>query len=274
MFHQVHVTSEYRDVLRFLGFEKDYTAQSLKTLKMTAHLFGRIWSQSCTNYALQRAVEEYHNTYSEEVLNTVLNNNYVDDCLRYVDELESVVVLAQQVKELLARRGFTSLNITRTIKAHTRENWGSSLTVLTLNLDDLSTESALVMLWNVNIDWLGFDFQQLCKLEKSWNEPLPMELEEQWGRWLADLPEIKKFKILRCIKPKDTPLKSTQLHHFSYASEHGYGVASYVKVVLEDDSMHVSLIIDKSRLAPSKRSTIPRLKLAEALEAVQLEKRF
>ena len=166
------------------------------------------------------------------------------------------------------------------------------------------------MLWNVNIDCLGFDiqedknktktkrgvlsilstvydplgyvsqfilqarriFQQLCKLQKSWDEPLPMELEEQWGRWLVDLPEIKKFKIPRCIKPTDVPVKNAQLHHFSDASEYGYGAASYLRVVLEDDSVHVSLIMAKSCLAPLKGSTIPRLELAGSLESMRLDK--
>jgi len=107
---------------------------------------------------------------------------------------------------------------------------------LQLNLEDQSTERALGMLWHVNTDYLGFDvqvmhnrtktkrnvlstrstvfdplgyvspfilqarriFQQSCRLQKGWDEPLPIELEEQWGRWMRDLPIIKEFRIPRC----------------------------------------------------------------------------
>ena len=88
-------------------------------------------------------MEEYHNKYSDEVLNTVLHNFYVDDCLRSVDKLESAIVLAQQVKELLARRGF---HLTKFVSSSPelleripREDWGKSLTDLNLNLEDLPT---------------------------------------------------------------------------------------------------------------------------------------
>ena len=102
-------------------------------------------------------------------------------------------------------------------------------------------------------------FQQLCRLEKGWNESLPRGLEEQWGRWLNDLPIIVEFKVPRCVVPKDKPLKTAQLHHFCDASEYGYGAVSYLLTVFEDQTIFVHLMMAKSRLAPLKGSTIPRL---------------
>nr|XP_027230539.1 uncharacterized protein LOC113822194 [Penaeus vannamei] len=306
MFHQVRVTPEDRDSLRFLWFENN-TSQPLQTLRMTAHIFGGVWSPSCANYALQKVVEEYRNMYSEEVLNTVLRNFYVDDCLKSANSVESAIVLAKQVKELLNRRGF---HLTKYISSSPellkhipKEDRGKSLISLQLNLEDQSTERALGMLWHVNTDYLGFDvqvmhnrtqtkrnvlstlstvfdplgyvspfilqarriFQQLCRLQKGWDEPLP-------GTGLADLPEIKRFKVPRCFNPTGLTIKKAQLHHFSDASEYGYGVASYLRVTLEDNSVYINLIMAKSRLAPLKGSTIPRLELAGALEAVRLDK--
>ena len=314
MFHQVFVTPENRDVLRFLWFENHGTPQQVKTLRMTVHLFGGVWSPSCANYALQQVVEEYHDKYPEEVRNTVLRNFYVDDCLKSVDNVDSAVSLALQVKELLSRRGFHLTKFVSSspelLKHVPKEDLGKSLIALNLNLDELPNERALGMLWHVNTDCLGFDvqidqnksrtkrgvlstlsgvydplgyispyilmarriFQEVCRLQKGWDEPLPVELEEQWGRWLEDLHEIMKFKVPRCIKPVGIPVKRAQLHHFADASEYGYGAASYLKVILEDNSVHVNLIKAKSRLAPLKGSTIPRLELAGALEAVRLDK--
>lgn len=142
MFHQVRVTPEDSDSLRILWFE-DNTSQPLQTLRMTAHIFGGVWSLSCANYALQKVVEEYRNMYSEEVLNTVLRNFYVDDCLKSANSVESAIVLAKQVKELLNRRGF---HLTKYISSspellkHTpKEDRGKSLISLQLNLEDQST---------------------------------------------------------------------------------------------------------------------------------------
>ncbi|XP_066955692.1 uncharacterized protein [Macrobrachium rosenbergii] len=125
---------------------------------MTVHLFGGVWSPSCVNYALQQVVEEYHNTYPEEVLNSVLCNFYVDNCLRSVDKLESAIVLVHQVKELLARRGF-HLTIFVSSSSELLEHipkldGGNSLTDLDLNLEDLPTERALGMTaWHLIFSW-------------------------------------------------------------------------------------------------------------------------
>nr|XP_027213272.1 uncharacterized protein LOC113806347 [Penaeus vannamei] len=256
MFHQVRVTPEDRDSLRFLWFENNNTSQPLQTLRMTAHIFGGVWSPSCANYALQKVVEEYRNMYSE-VLNTVLRNFYVDDCLKSANSVESAIVLAKQVKELLNRRGF---HLTKYISSSPellkhipKEDRGKSLISLQLNLEDQSTERALGMLWHVNTDYLGFDVQVMHNRTQT------------------------KRNVLSTLSTVFDPLgyfnyKKGSTSSFSDASEYGYGVASYLRVTLEDNSVYINLIMAKSRLAPLKGSTIPRLELAGALEAVRLDK--
>ena len=115
-------------------------------------------------------------------------------------------------------------------------------------------------------------FQELCKQEKGWDEPLPRYIEKQWGRWLDDLPVIKELNIPRCIMPDKSTVKEVQLHHFCDASQYGYGAVAYLLTVHEDQTVTVNLLMAKSRLAPLKGSTIPRLELAGALEAVRLDK--
>nr|XP_027231846.1 uncharacterized protein LOC113823419 [Penaeus vannamei] len=271
MFHCV--LPEDRDSLRFLWFENN-TSQPLQTLRMTAHIFGGVWSPSCANYALQKVVEEYRNMYSEEVLNTVLRNFYVDDCLKSANSVESAIVLAKQVKELLNRRGF---HLTKYISSSPellkhipKEDRGKSLISLQLNLEDQSTERALGMLWHdmsVHSYYrLGEYFSNCADYKKAGMNHFP------WNWRLADLPEIKRFNVPRCFNPTALTIKKAQLHHFSDASEYGYGVASYLRVTLEDNSVYINLIMVKSCLAPLKGSTIPRLELAGALEAVRLDK--
>ena len=80
------------------------------------------------------------------------------------------------------------------------------------------------------------------------------------------LPKLMNFAVPRCVKPKGTQIVSTQLYHFSDACELAYGAASYLKPVCMDGF----LMMAKSRLAPLKGSTIPRIELAGALKAFQV----
>ena len=54
------------------------------------------------------------------------------------------------------------------------------------------------------------------------------------------------------------------LHTFSDASEIGYGMCSYLRHVKVKGDIHVALVLAKSRVAPLKLITIPRLELAAA----------
>lgn len=61
-------------------------------------------------------------------------------------------------------------------------------------------------------------------------------------------------------------------HHFSDASDQGYGTVSYLKMTADNFDIHVSFILGKARVAPMKQMTIPRLELAAAVLAVKVDK--
>ena len=62
---------------------------------------------------------------------------------------------------------------------------------------------------------------------------------------------------------------STQ-HHFSDAACDGYGQVSYIRYVNTDGRVHCMLVMAKSRVAPIKRPTIPRLELTAAVLSVKV----
>ncbi|XP_071943813.1 uncharacterized protein [Antedon mediterranea] len=115
-------------------------------------------------------------------------------------------------------------------------------------------------------------FQQLCRCKYDWDDPIPTESADQWNRWLIDLPTIMDLKVPRCFKPIGLRIKSSQLHHFVDASEAGYGVVTYLRMIDSYDKSHCSILMSKSRLAPLKTTTIPRLELTPAVEAIKLDK--
>lgn len=77
----------------------------------------------------------------------------------------------------------------------------------------------------------------------------------------------------RCIKPSNFGhVKSAQLHYFCDASEKGYGVFTYLKLINEKNDVHVAFIMGKARVAPLKQMTIPRMELTAAVQAVRMDR--
>lgn len=64
------------------------------------------------------------------------------------------------------------------------------------------------------------------------------------------------------------------MHHFADASAEGYGTASYIRLVDAENNIHCTLVMGKSRVAPLKTITIPRLELSAATLAVNIDKQI
>lgn len=114
--------------------------------------------------------------------------------------------------------------------------------------------------------------QRACRLNLGWDEIIPDAEAEKWSQWLTSLPALSQVSIDRCIIPGEFDRSSlrAELHMFSDASEMAYGSAVYLKVYDAQGHSKRSLIIGKSRLAPIKALSIPRLELAAAVVAVKL----
>lgn len=69
---------------------------------------------------------------------------------------------------------------------------------------------------------------------------------------------------------KQTGPVTTGVHVFSDASESAYCAAAYLRVIPEDGECVVSLITSKTRDAPLKKVTLPRLELLGALIGARL----
>ena len=82
---------------------------------------------------------------------------------------------------------------------------------------------------------------------------------------------IDKVQIDRCYKPREFgTVQSISLHKFSDASENGYGQCSYLRLVDDQNRVHCSFVMGKSRLTPTKLVTIPRLELTAAVLSVKV----
>ena len=66
--------------------------------------------------------------------------------------------------------------------------------------------------------------QQLCREKLGWDEPIDEKSSYEWFKWKNTLVEMNNTNILRCYKPTNFgQIVEYTLHHFSDASETGYG---------------------------------------------------
>ncbi|XP_022794387.1 uncharacterized protein LOC111333131 [Stylophora pistillata] len=117
--------------------------------------------------------------------------------------------------------------------------------------------------------------QELCRHEIGWDDPVPDNVKAKWEKWRADLLKIQRISIPRCYKPNSFGrVVNAQLHHFSDASVKGYGQCSYLGLVDETQTVHCSFVMGKSRVAPLKPVTIPRLELTAAVCSVRISQQL
>ncbi|XP_071490097.1 uncharacterized protein [Diadema antillarum] len=114
--------------------------------------------------------------------------------------------------------------------------------------------------------------QNLCRRDLTWDAQVSPEEERRWQKWLNYLPLLTEIQISRCLKPEGfQEIESAQLHHFCDASEVGYAAMSYLRLASKSGAVHCAFVLGKSRLAPTKVVSIPRLELMAAVLAVTMD---
>ena len=113
--------------------------------------------------------------------------------------------------------------------------------------------------------------QALCRQNVIWDDLIPTDILPLWEKWRTELPLIEKLKFPGCLKPSEfgDPVK-TEIHSFSDASDNGIGQISYVRMINQRNEVHVSFLMAKSRVAPIKPISIPRLELTAAVVSVNV----
>ncbi|GFV07384.1 uncharacterized protein TNCV_1765451 [Trichonephila clavipes] len=113
--------------------------------------------------------------------------------------------------------------------------------------------------------------QELWLRKLSWDDELPPDIHAAWSQWWLELPFLSELKIPRKILDSSGDSSEVQIHTFSDASQKAYGAAAFLRVK-HKDRVSVDLVTSKSRVAPLKRLSLPRLELMGALLAARLAK--
>ncbi|GFU29773.1 integrase catalytic domain-containing protein [Trichonephila clavipes] len=105
--------------------------------------------------------------------------------------------------------------------------------------------------------------QKLRMLKIDWADLLPDTINREWRQFVESFQIVNDININRCIVVEQPEV--IELHGFSDAPQSAYGAVVYCKSVTSDGRVLVHLIASKSRVAPTKQTTIPRLELCAAV---------
>lgn len=109
-------------------------------------------------------------------------------------------------------------------------------------------------------------FQQLWQSGVGWDELAPQELREDFLHWVEGLKSICHLRIERRYFGSYawSSLQGLEVHAFGDASEKGYGTVVYLRIPV-GNKYRMSFVMARSRVAPIKKVTLPRLELLGAL---------
>ena len=108
--------------------------------------------------------------------------------------------------------------------------------------------------------------QRTWERKIDWDDPIPQDLYEVWEQWRAELRSLAGKCIPRCYYPEDTRPVSTQIHGFCDASEAAYAGVVYMYLRMTDtcNNTYTILVTSKTKVAPIRHLSIPRLELCGA----------
>ncbi|XP_076301440.1 uncharacterized protein LOC143219321 [Lasioglossum baleicum] len=228
---------------------------------------------------------------------------YVDDAIFGADNTHTLLEIRRQLVELLHRGGFqlrkwatNAVELLENIPSEERESasdhflsedeslkvlgivWTPSEDVFRFQVDcclpEKCTKRSILSIVSKIFDPLGWAspviivakimLQELWLLKKDWDEDTPLEFRKKWTAYFNILPQLSSVKI-----PRWTGLHSNsiaiELHGFADASHRAYAAVVYLRVLHSLSDIQVTLLTAKSKVAPLKTISIPRLELNAAV---------
>ncbi|XP_039311339.1 uncharacterized protein LOC120359094 [Solenopsis invicta] len=105
--------------------------------------------------------------------------------------------------------------------------------------------------------------QELWLRKVDWDSPLSSDLEERWTEYSHSLTDLKEISIPRWTNQSNSDL-GIELHGFADASTRAYAAVVYIRIIHTRSSFGVTLLACKSKVAPIKTISVPRLELCAA----------
>lgn len=299
MYRQVLIKPEQRNLQRIIWRENPY--DKINHYKLNTVTYG-----TSSAPLIQIAID---NEISSPAISQIIKKDfYVDNLLTGSNSVDDLLIKQQEICNLISQAGFelrqwlsnseeflNQIQINKELSSgilNFGENeqtktlgvfWNAKCdtieySTLSLNDNNIITKRKILSIISQIFDPLGLLgpiivvakilMQKLWQKRLSWDESVPQILYSTWINFQNSLIQLNDIKIPRCVLLSNPIL--VEIHGFSDASESAYGTCIYIRCQDQLGNITSNLLCAKSRVAPLKKITIPRLELCGALLMAQL----
>ena len=303
MFRQILIHPDDWDLQRILWVNSQ---QQIRAYHLTTVIYGTRAAPFLAGRVMLQLLQDEGHRFPLAT-EPMTKGRYVDDISGGADSLPQLINIAQQLNELCMAGGFPlaqwksnhpdflpkfSSGISQGDE-HTFDD--SSIKVLGLSWIPKADQFKFVSNVSNNLriskrvilseiaqlyDPLGFIspviikgkilLQQLWLEKFDWDDHLSPQLTRKWTNFRDELSELEQIRIPRWLQlhPQSTRI---EIHGFSDASQLAMSAVVYIKVISGINST-VSIVCSKTKVAPLKPVTIPRLELTAAALLARLSR--
>ena len=283
MYRQILIQPQ--DLLYQLIWWRSHPSQEVKSFALKTVTYGTASAPFAATRTLKQLAHDEVTNYPE-ACQLLEENFYMDDFVKSFPDVETAISMKKQLGEVAASGGFPlrkwasnvvdlcdEMTIDEEIVSVLGIKWNKFDDTISINFAEIRCQPQLSKAGVLSeiaqlYDPLGLYtpvvlrakifMQQLWKQNLTWTEPLPEEIEGAWLEFRDQLTDVNLAPVKRSLT--DHTNRDFILHGFCDASESGYGACIYL--VTPSSSQ---LVMAKSRVAPLKRMTMPRLELQAAV---------
>jgi len=290
-FLQIGINENDRDYLRFLWFE-EINENEWPNGKVVSYRFKRVpFGLRSSPYILNKVIKHHIGTFKQtfpETVSCLDKNLYVDDFITSSETKEQLACTKDQsihiFKEISMKMHKTYSNVPGKGMEESTKVLGITWTPpedklsLTFSFSAIRTKRELVSQLCGMFDPLGWFIpitnklkllvQQAWNKNLDWDQKIPEEMQSKIQECAKDVELVNQISINRWMN-FSSQCTNVSIHAYCDASMQLY--SSCIYLYFEKDNVQQShLLCSKSRVAPRKEQTIPRLELQAALLSARL----
>ncbi|XP_022835494.1 uncharacterized protein LOC111362949 [Spodoptera litura] len=303
MYRQVLVNREDTPMQRILW--RDSPEREIKEYELITVTFGTASAPYLAVRTLQQvAVDECGD--NPGIAKIIINDFYMDDLMSGAETEEDAFKIHTEVTKALAKGGFELQKWKSNSQQLLNKIRNGNGEVLQIKIDEVT--KVLGLTWNPSEDYFQYSLklpiftqpitkrkiiseisrlfdplgwlaptiilakiyiQKLWLAGLEWDQEVPSNLEKEWNTYQKNLTSVVQLRVPRWIHTGSNNVK-TELHGFSDASKQAYAAVVYLRVIDDLGRIHTSLITSKTKVAPIKQMSIPRLELCGAVLVCKL----